>query len=163
MRNRAKEVEMDDQITRAEREAVVQRFAEAWGAGDVDSLMLLMAPIPTFRGSVGEGPGSVFKGHAEVRAAFSKLVVPAPHPVRPQGDVPASPSNSLRPEGEVFHFGDRCLTFWSLPGLDGDGQPVAVEGVDVFTFDEGNRVVCKDAYRKALPSSVAPEVDDGTL
>ena len=113
-----------------------RRFAEAWGRHDVDTLMELMSDDPTYRSSVGPGPGGVYRGREDVRAAFGRML---------SGPPPASPP----PPGEVVFFGNRALSFWKLPGKSPDGKPAMVDGVDVITFDERGRVAVKDAYRKS--------------
>jgi len=116
----------------------LRRFAEAWGKGDVDTLMSLMTENPTYRASTGAGPGAVYQGRDEVRAAFSRML----------GGAPQS-ANPPPPAAEVAFFGNRALAFWKLPFRSPDGTPAIVEGVDVMTFDERGRIAIKDAYRKS--------------
>lgn len=112
-------------------------FSEAWSRGDVDALMALMSDDPTYRGSAGSGPGSVYRGREEVRAAFTRMLA---------GVTP--PAGSPPPPGEMVFFGNRALSFWKLAGRAPDGTPATIEGVDVMTFDDRGRIAVKDAYRK---------------
>jgi hypothetical protein len=58
---------------------------------------------------------------------------------------PPPPAPGPRP----FFFENHALVYWhlTLPGTDG---PVEVDGVDVITFDDQDRIAVKDAYRKAF-------------
>ena len=48
---------------------------------------------------------------------------------------------------QMYFFEDRALVFWSLvlPGSDRE-----VDGVDVMTFTDDERIAVKDAYCKAF-------------
>jgi hypothetical protein len=48
-----------------------------------------------------------------------------------------------------FFFENHALVYWRLT-LSGTDGPVEVDGVDVITFDDEDRIVVKDAYRKAF-------------
>lgn len=120
--------------------AVLERFSQAWSRGDVDALMDLMTEDPEYRASTGPGPGAVYRGRDAVGAAFARLLS-AP----PADDSPLPP-------GDVAFFGNRALSFWSLPGRAPDGAPAVIEGVDVMTFAADGRIAVKDAYRKAWPA-----------
>jgi ketosteroid isomerase-like protein len=115
----------------------LRRFSEAWARGDVDGLMRLMTDAPTYKASVGPGPGAVHRGREQVRAAFSRMFA-----------APPTPSDPPPPAGEVVFFGNRALSFWTLRGRAPDGSSALVDGVDVMTFDESGRIAVKDSYRK---------------
>lgn len=121
--------------------AVLQRFSHAWARGDVEALMDLMSDNPVYRSSTGPGPGAVYRGREAIGAAFTRLLAASP----------AAADRSL-PSGDVAFFGNRALSFWSLPAQSPDGTPTVVEGVDVLTFDDDGRIAVKDAYRKAWPA-----------
>ena len=116
----------------------LRRFSDAWARQDVDGLMALMTDSPIYRSSAGPRPGAVYQGREEVRAAFSRMF------------TNASPATAAPPPAiEPAFFGNRALSFWTLPGRAPDGSPAIVEGVDVLTFDEEGRIAVKDAYRKS--------------
>jgi hypothetical protein len=117
----------------------LRRFSAAWANGDLDTLMSLMTENPTYRASAGAGPGAVYRGRDEVRAAFSRML----------GGAPQGATLPALPPGEVAFFGNRALAFWKLHGRAPDGSPAIVEGVDVMTFDGRGRIAVKDAYRKS--------------
>lgn len=118
---------------------VLMRFGEAWRCGDVDTLLSLMSDEPVYRGSTGPLPGSEARGRQAVAAAFERMVG-----MNRTGVVPA-PAGAPR----AYFFDRHALVYWhlTLPGAEG---PVGVDGVDVITFDDQDRIAVKDAYRKAF-------------
>lgn len=122
-----------------QRRETLRQFSAAWNAGDVDGLLSVMGDNPVYRGSTGHGPGSVFEGHDEVRAALETMV---------RGNT--ADADNAAPEPEMYIFEDRALVFWTLELTDQSGQRRAVDGVDVFTFTDDGRIAIKDAYRKAF-------------
>ena len=127
-----------DARDRARRETLA-RFSTAWSTGDVDGLMALMSDDPTYSGSTGPGPGTLFRGQEQVRAAFQRMV---------GGN--AGSAAPAEPPPRMFLFGDHALVYWTLmlPGADGIAREVA--GVDVMSFTDDGRIAMKDAYRKAF-------------
>lgn len=121
--------------------AVLEHFSQAWARADVGALMDLMTDDPVYRASTGPEPGALYQGRDAVRAAFTRLLAASP---------PAE--EAALPPGDRFFFGNRALSFWSLPGTAPDGTPTVVEGVDVLTFADDGRIAIKDAYRKAWPT-----------
>jgi hypothetical protein len=115
------------------------RFGEAWRCGDVDTLMSLMSDEPVYRGSTGALPGSEARGRQAVAAAFERMVG------MNRGNPAPAPSPAPRP----YFFENHALVYWRLT-LSGTDGPVEVDGVDVITFDDEDRIVVKDAYRKAF-------------
>jgi len=118
---------------------VLLRFSEAWRCGDVDTLLSLMSDEPVYRGSTGPLPGTEARGRQAVAAAFERMVGAN------RSQVPTAPAAAPR----AHFFDSHALVYWhlTLPGANG---PVAVDGVDVITFDDEGRIAVKDAYRKAF-------------
>jgi hypothetical protein len=131
-------------------EETLRRFSQAWSCGDVDAVMAEMTENPTYRASVGKGPGSVYHGRDEVRAAISRLLSSPSVASSPAPAGVASSPAGVPPSvaGKEAFFGNRALSFWALPGRAPDGTPAVIEGVDVLTFDERGRIAVKDSYRK---------------
>lgn len=121
----------------ADRESLITRFIEAWGARDVDSVMTLMAEECEFHTSVGPGPGTSYVGRTAVERAYRAFLEP-----------PADPHVEAGPL-QVMVSEDFAVTKWtsrtSRPGED----PSVVAACDIFVFD-GDRIGSKDTYRKAL-------------
>ncbi len=115
------------------------RFGEAWRRGDVDTLLSLMTDEPVYRGSTGPLPGSEARGRQAVAAAFERMVG------MNRDNPPPPPAPGPRP----FFFENHALVYWHLT-LPGTSGPVEVDGVDVITFDDEDRIAVKDAYRKAF-------------
>jgi hypothetical protein len=128
-----------DEETFQRRLDLLLRFGEAWRRGDVDTLLSLMSDEPVYRGSTGPLPGSEARGRQAVAAAFERMVG------MNRDNPPPPPAPGPRP----FFFENHALVYWhlTLPGTDG---PVEVDGVDVITFDDQDRIAVKDAYRKAF-------------
>ena len=57
-------------MTVADRIALIESFARAWTARDVDALMALMAQDCEFKASIGPEPGMTFTGRAAVRQGY---------------------------------------------------------------------------------------------
>ena len=64
-------------------------------------------------------------------------------------EAEAGTDQPVPPPGEIVVLGDRAMSMWSYPSTSPDGQAVLVEGVDIWTFDNG-RIATKDAYRKSF-------------
>lgn len=110
-----------------------RRFGAAWIEGDVDSLMALCAPDIVFSASVGPEPGETFRGAADVRRGFAKLIAhDRPSTVR---------LNPVQAGPDLVY----CHWTFSAPGPGGGEREI--RGIDVFSFRDG-LIVKKDAYRK---------------
>ncbi len=119
----------------------LELFSAAWSRGDVDSLLNLMGDEPVYKGSTGPGPGTLYRGREEVRAAFEKMTKgnagvdePLPPPTPP----------------EMYFFSNCALVYWSLMLPGADGSPQQVDGVDIIEFTDDGRIAGKDAYRKSF-------------
>lgn len=134
--------QLDNHATIANRD-LIERFTQAWNAGEVDDLMALMANHPTYRASTGDEPGHTYTGAAEVRAGFAAVI-----------QAEAAVGGAAPSDGELHVFDDRAFSYWSYPSANGDGQTVLVEGVDLWTFEQG-RIALKDAYRKSFRGTAA--------
>jgi len=108
-------------------EATLASFSAAWERGDIDSLMQLVGDNPLYRTS----GGLVFEGREAVRLGFEQICKPA------LSSAPETPP--------PYFFGNRCLCYWLLPLSPGE-PPVL--GIDILTFDDGAKLIVKDAYRK---------------
>ncbi|HLY57540.1 MAG TPA: nuclear transport factor 2 family protein [Stellaceae bacterium] len=118
--------------SRAVMEATLSRFSAAWGRGDIDGLMALMADDPTYRTS----SGLTFRGRQEVREGFARIC------------RPSDPATDPPPPAAPHFFDNKCLSFFTLLLPAVGGGLAMVEGVDIITFDGDGRIVAKDAYRK---------------
>lgn len=119
----------------------LELFSAAWSRGDVDSLLSLMGDEPVYKGSTGAGPGTLYSGREQVRAAFEKIAggnAGADEPL-----PPATPP-------EMYFFSNRALVYWSLMLPGADGSPQQVDGVDIIEFTDDGRIAVKDAYRKSF-------------
>lgn len=119
-------------MDRGECTRLVERFSSAWEAGEVDTLMELMAPECEFRASVGPEPGRSFVGRDAVRDGFEAFL--------------SAPAAGAAPQIEPMPLlvgPDFAVTRW-IVRVDGD---VVAHGCDVFEFAEGG-ISLKDTYRK---------------
>lgn len=118
--------------SRSVMEATLSEFSAAWGRGDIDGLMALMADDPTYRTS----SGLTFRGRQEVREGLSRMCQPS--------GASGAPPAAMGPH----YFENKCLSYWVLRLPAAGGQEATFEGVDVITFDGDGRIRVKDAYRK---------------
>lgn len=123
---------------RSERDLVAE-FNRAWVDADVDRLMSLLTDDPVYRASTGTEPGTTYTGAERVREGFAAVI----EAELSAGDMPDASE-------EIHILGDRGLSFWSYPVKRDSGDSALVEGVDVWTFQDG-RIAIKDAYRKSFP------------
>ncbi len=123
------------------RREAIARFSAAWNKGDVDTLLNLMVNDPVYKGSTGDGPGTVLRGRGEVRAAFTRMT---------QGNSDTAASGQPETPPEMYFFSDRALVYWNLMLPDAHGKLRQVDGVDIFVFSGDGRIAVKDAYRKAF-------------
>lgn len=135
-----------------DRRELVAAFTRAWGGGDLDTVMGLMAADCEFRCSVGPEPGARFVGLEQVRLGFARFLPK----VAPSGPPPpaGSPLPAATAASSELICADFAVTRWTstIPGAD--GEVVRVYGCDVFEF-AGDAIRVKDTYRKsygALPA-----------
>jgi taurine dehydrogenase small subunit len=122
---------------------LVEEFNGAWADRDVTTLMTLMSEDPTYRASTGLNAGRVFRGRRDVEGAFRSIIASEAATTWPEGET-------VPPNGEVFVSTDQGISFWSYAALHPvDGRSVVIEGVDIWTFEDG-KIAVKDAYRKAF-------------
>ena len=119
----------DAALTRA-RLATLARLAAGFNDRDLDGVMGCMAEDCSYRTASGE----LHQGAAAVRAACAALFAAWPEAAWTG----------------VQHAvaGETGLSSWRFRGRDAAGNAVDVAGCDLFTFD-GDRIACKDSYRKA--------------
>lgn len=130
------EVEVvDDALARA-RLAVMDRFAAAWNAHDIEGLMACMAEDCAFHTAAGPGAeGAQHVGWDLVRAAYVAVFEVFPEAAWTRA------THSMA--------GDLGVSRWRFVGRDRAGQAVAMDGCDLLTFS-GDRIALKDSYRKAV-------------
>jgi hypothetical protein len=113
---------------------LLERFADAWNAHDVEELMRCMAADCEFRSSAGtEACGASHKGREAVRAAYAAVFEAFPE---------AAWTN---PRHVVA--GERGFSEWRFVGRDRQGARVEVDGCDLFEFD-GELIRVKNSLRK---------------
>src|SRR5689334_18336506 len=113
-------------------EEKLRRFGEAWGRGDLDTLMTFIAEDCVYSASVGPEPGEAFRGREAVRAGFAEML--------------AHDADAEAKGGPVFVCGDRGTAEWSFVYAEGNRR-VEVRGCDLFEFS-GDLIKRKDAFRK---------------
>ena len=131
-------------MTVADRIALIESFARAWTARDVDALMALMAQDCEFKASIGPEPGTTFTGRAAVRQGYERFL------------GPGGSTTTTTEEEEMLVSEDFAVTRWTsrAPGSGPNGSPgsvdVVVRACDIFEFT-GDRISRKDTYRKSVP------------
>ena len=129
------EVEVVDDAVSHRRADVLARFMAAWNARDLDALMGCMAAECAFHASSGPGAeGARHLGRDAVRAAYAAVFA-----AYPQAAWTADRHHVA---------GDTGVSEWRFVGTTAAGNPVEVQGVDLFRFD-GDLIALKDSYRKA--------------
>ena len=119
----------------AEKLALLERFADAWNAHDVDALMACMSDACEFRASSGpDANGRSYKGRDAVRAGYAAIFEAFPD------------ARWNEPRHAVS--GNRGLSEWRFTGTGKTGNSVEVDGCDLFVF-EGPLIALKDSYRKS--------------
>jgi ketosteroid isomerase-like protein len=120
--------------------AILDGFASAFNAHDVDRILSYMTDDCVFEASAGpDADGEKFAGKSAVKKAFEDVFknFPDAH------------------WGNVRHFisGDRAVSEWTFTGTKQDGSKVEVTGCDLFTFRDG-KIAIKNSYRKTrIPKS----------
>jgi ketosteroid isomerase-like protein len=113
---------------------LLDAFAAAWNAHDLDGLMACMAPDCVFEAAAGpEVAGTRHVGTAAVRAAYAAVFATYP--------------DGRWNEPRHVVAGDRAVTEWRFTGTTKDGARVDVNGCDLFTL-RGGRIAVKNSYRK---------------
>lgn len=113
---------------------MLDRFADAWNAHDLEALVSYMAEDAVFESSTGAEPeGTRWVGREAVRAGFARVFSTYP-------DV------QFEKRGH-FVAGDRGVSEWVFRGTRLDGTRVEVYGCDLFTFRDG-RILRKNSFLK---------------
>lgn len=113
---------------------LLDNFAAAWNAHDIDALLECMTDDGIFYGSTGAEPdGATFTGTDELRSSYSALWKTFPDAAW----------------NDVQHFvsGDRAVTEWRFTGTKSDNSKVNIRGCDVFLIRDG-KIAIKDTFRK---------------
>ena len=116
---------------------MLQAFADAWNAHDIDALMSFMHDDCVFETAAGpDACGARHVGREAVRTAFAAA----------WKNFPDAQWRNAR----HFVAGDRGVSEWTFTGTAADGTRVEANGVDVFTFRDG-KILVKNAFRKDRP------------
>jgi ketosteroid isomerase-like protein len=114
---------------------VLRKVLDGFNRHDMDAIMFHFAEDCVFESSRGPEPrGRRFAGKDEVRQGLGALFESTP-------DVHF---------GDDDHFvaGDRGLSEWTITGTTVAGDRINVRGCDVWTFDDGGKIVRKDSFMK---------------
>jgi steroid delta-isomerase-like uncharacterized protein len=115
---------------------MLQAFADAWNAHDIDALMSFMHDDCVFETAAGfEACGARHTGREAVRKAFEAAWMNFP--------------DAQWVDANHFVCGDRGVSEWTFKGTRTDGKRIEARGCDVFTFCDG-RILVKNAFRKDL-------------
>ncbi len=127
-------------MTRSDNEVTIeflQAFADAWNRHDADTLIEFMAHDCVYETSSGPDVcGTRYQGQKAVREGFTS--------------VWESFADAQWLGARHFIVGNRGVSEWTFTGTNKDGQRVAVNGCDVFTFRDG-KILIKNSYRKNRP------------
>ncbi|MFN3938328.1 MAG: nuclear transport factor 2 family protein [Gemmobacter sp.] len=128
------EVEVVDDALAHRRIEVMERFAAAWNARDVDTLMDCMAEDCAFHTAAGPGAeGLRHEGRAAVRRAYQAVF--------------ETWAECAWTGARHSVCGDVGLSRWRFVGTARDGRRVEVDGCDILHF-AGEKIALKDSYRK---------------
>lgn len=119
-------------MTNTEIKALLDTFAAAWGARDIDKVMACFADDGTYFASVGELPGEEAIGYNAIRKLVKHMF-----------DEDKGSSSQL---SNILISNNQAAWKWRYDFPDGSH----VIGCDFFEFKDGG-VALKDAYRKANP------------
>ena len=123
-----------------EKLLLLDAFADAWNAHDLDTLMSCMTDDCVFEASAGPDVcGTRYAGQESVRAGFAEVWATFP--------------DAQWRNARHFVQGDRGVSEWTFTGTRADGSRVEVHGCDLFTFRDG-RIALKNSYRKDRPPIV---------
>ncbi|HEX6888888.1 MAG TPA: nuclear transport factor 2 family protein [Candidatus Nanopelagicales bacterium] len=122
------------------REQVLREVLAAFNAHDLDAIMRHFADDCVFESPRGPDPwGTRFTGRSEVRRGLAARFEGIP-------DVRYS-------DDDHFLAGTRGASEWTLSGTTADGERIEVRGCDLWTFDDEDRIVCKDSFWKIRVTS----------
>ncbi len=117
--------------------AILDGFAEAFNAHDLDKIVSYMTDDCIFEASAGpDADGEKFVGKAAVRKAFE--------------DVFTTFRDARWNDPHHFISGNRAVSEWTFTGTKADGSRVEVTGCDLFTFRD-EKIYIKNSYRKNRP------------
>jgi taurine dehydrogenase small subunit len=116
-------------------EALLDAFAAAWNAHDIEGLLRCMCVDGTFYGSIGDPRGTMSSGSEALRKAYSDIW-------RVYPDARWNEPNHII-------SGDRAVTEWTFTGTSIDRRHVEVRGCDLFLIRDG-KIAVKDTYRKQI-------------
>ena len=120
-------------MTDTQKLALLTKFGQVWAAGDIDGLMQLMSDDCVYAASVGDEPGTTYRGRDDVRRGFAEII--------------AYESGGEARSGRVWLSGDFAFAEWSYDEVAADGTITDIKGIDIFEF-AGDKLKLKDAYRK---------------
>jgi ketosteroid isomerase-like protein len=117
--------------------AILDGFANAFNAHDVEKILAYMTEDCVFEASAGpDVDGEKFVGREAVKKAFE--------------DVFKNYPDARWNNPHHFISGDRAVSEWTFTGTKLDGSRVEVTGCDIFTFRSG-KISIKNSYRKNRP------------
>ena len=118
--------------------ALLDGFANAFNAHDVDRILSYMTEDCVFQASAGpDVDGEKFAGKEAVKKAFE--------------DVFKTYPDAHWTDARHFISGERAVSEWTFTGTKRDGSKVEVTGCDIFTFRDG-KIAIKNSYRKNRPA-----------
>lgn len=113
---------------------MLEEFAAAWNAHDIDALMSFMTDDCVFDASAGPHSfGQRYEGREAVRRGYAAIWQVFP--------------DARWNDAKHFVDGDRGVSYWTFTGTKADGTRVEACGCDLFQFRDG-RIQVKDSYRK---------------
>jgi ketosteroid isomerase-like protein len=112
----------------------LRAFGRAWADKDVDKLMSFMTDDCVYLASVGQEPGTTYRGPEEVRRGFAEML--------------AFDTGMERRGGAISIAGDVGFAEWAFEERLPDGSRL-VRGCDIFEF-AGDLIRKKDAFRKVM-------------
>lgn len=128
------EIELLDEELARKRHACLERFADAWNAHDLNTLMDCMSADCEFFSSAGPtASGTIYRGRDAVRAGYAAVFESFP--------------DATWKNPRHFIAGERGVSEWHFTGTDRKGARVEVDGCDLFTFD-GELIRIKNSLRK---------------
>jgi ketosteroid isomerase-like protein len=120
---------------------VLEGYAEAGNAHDIDGMMSFIAADCEFYSSTGpDASGTRYIGSEKIREGFVYFLE-----ICPDGQW-----TNLR----YFVSGDRGVMEWTFIGTTPAGGTIEENGCDLITFKCG-KIAIKDSYRKNRPASRA--------
>jgi hypothetical protein len=120
----------DDSMTHDD----LEKFSEAWNRHDIDAIMAMMTEDCIFETGGGKYSfGTRYQGFEEVRSRFIEVWTELP-------DIQFK---------HCRHFidGDRGCSQWTITATLENGNPLEVDGCDLFDFKNG-KIFIKNSYIK---------------